>query len=78
MLEQLLTVSDARMGINYGLDRVRFPAPLPVGARFRGGLEVTEVEPVPGGQQIHGTLTIEIEAAQRPALVAALIVRVYG
>src|ERR1700760_313567 len=49
---ELFRVSGVKMGINYGLDRVRFPAPLPVGAQFRGGAEILEVNEVPGGLQV--------------------------
>ena len=52
--QELLSVTDAAMGINYGLDRVRFPAPLPVGARFRGAATITEVSPIEGGVQVKG------------------------
>src|ERR1700730_6847866 len=47
--QQLLSVSDAAVSINYGLDRVRFPAPLRVGARFRGSATISEVSPIDGG-----------------------------
>src|SRR5947209_2730528 len=57
--QQLLRVSDALMGVNYGLDRVRFPAPLPVGAHWRGGAEIAEVSDVPGGVQVKLRVTIE-------------------
>src|ERR1700720_3260585 len=50
-LGRLMQVTDARMGVNYGLDRVRFPAPVPVGAEWRGGIEIREVTDVPGGVQ---------------------------
>jgi len=75
---QLLRVSDAVMGMNYGLDRVRFPAPLPVGARFRGGAEVLEVSDVAGGVQVKSRLTVEIEGGEKPACVAEFLVRIFG
>src|SRR5579871_448204 len=56
----LLRVSDAAMAVNYGLDRVRFPAPLPVGAQWRGVASVTEVRPIEGGVQLHVTTTVEV------------------
>jgi acyl dehydratase len=76
--QQLLRVSDATVGINYGLDRVRFPAPLPVGSNWRGGAEIAEVTEVPGGLQVKVAATIEVEGAQKPALVAEFLVRMYG
>src|SRR5437764_2269565 len=48
VMGELMHVSDAKMAVNYGLDRVRFPAPLPVGAQWRGGGEIVEVTDVPG------------------------------
>ena len=76
--QQLLRVSDAAMGVNYGLDRVRFPAPLPVGAQWRGGAEITEVKEVPGGVQVKLTVTIEVKDQEKPAVVAEFLSRVYG
>ena len=76
--QRLMKVSDAAMGVNYGLDRVRFPAPLPVGAQWRGGAEITDVSEVPGGLQVKVRVTIEVKDAEKPAVVADSLVRVYG
>lgn len=76
--QQLLQVTDASAGINYGLDRVRFPAPLPVGARWRGGTEIIDVTEVKGGLQVKTVATVEVEGSEKPALVAECLVRVYG
>jgi acyl dehydratase len=76
--QQLMKVTDAAMGVNYGLDRVRFPAPLPVGAQWRGGMEILEVSEIPGGVQIKAKVTIEVKDAAKPACVAESLVRVYG
>jgi acyl dehydratase len=75
---QLVTVSDANTGLNYGLDRVRFPAPLPIGAEYRGGAEVVEVSDVPGGIQMKLKVTIEVKGSEKPAMVAESLVRLYG
>jgi acyl dehydratase len=75
---QLLQVSDAKVGINYGLDRVRFPAPLPVGAQWRGGAELIEVSEVAGGVQVKLRATIEVKDSEKPAMVAECLVRLYG
>jgi acyl dehydratase len=75
--QQLLQVSDASMGVNYGLDRVRFPAPLPVGAQWRGGAEIVEVSEVGGGLQVKVLATIEVQGAEKPAVAAECLVRVY-
>jgi acyl dehydratase len=76
--QQLMKVTDAAMGVNYGLDRVRFPAPLPVGSEWRGGLEIAEVNEIPGGLQIKAKITIEVKSSEKPACVAESLVRVYG
>lgn len=76
--QQLLQVSDVKMGVNYGLDRVRFPAPLPVGGEWRGGAEITEVTDVPGGAQVKMLVTIEVKGSEKPACVAESLVRLYG
>ncbi len=78
VMGELLKVSGVTMGINYGLDRVRFPAPLPVGARWRGGAEIVEVTEVGGGLQVKARGTIEVEGADKPACVAECLVRLYG
>jgi acyl dehydratase len=74
---ELVKVSDATTGINYGLDRVRFPAPLKVGARWRGGAELLEVTDIPGGLQMKVRVTIEVEGSEKPAMVADVLVRLY-
>ena len=74
----LLHVSDAKMGVNYGLNRVRFPAPLRVGAEWRGGAEIVEVEEIDGGVQLKLLVTVEVKGSVKPAVVAEQLVRVYG
>ncbi len=76
--QQLLRVSDASTGVNYGLDRVRFPAPLPVGAQWRGGAEILDVSEVPGGLQAKIKATVEVKGSAKPALVAECLIRLYG
>jgi acyl dehydratase len=68
-LPQLLQVPGASAGVNYGTGRVRFPAPVPVGSRIRGGAEVAAVEEIPGGLQTTITITIEVEGGTKPACV---------
>jgi acyl dehydratase len=75
---QLLQVTDAIAGVNYGLDKVRFPAPLPVGGQWRGGAELVSVDDVPGGKQGKLKVTIEVKGAEKPAMVAECLVRLYG
>jgi acyl dehydratase len=78
VMGELMHVSDVKMGINYGLDKVRFPAPLPVGAQWRGGAEIVEVTEVPGGLQVKVKGTIEVKDAEKPACVAECLVRLFG
>ena len=78
IMSELMRVSDAKMAVNYGLDKVRFPAPLPVGAQFRGGGEIVEVTEVPGGLQVKSKVTVEVKDGAKPACVAETLVRLYG
>lgn len=75
--QQLVTVKDARTSINYGLNKARFPAPLAVGASFRGHGEVVEVTEIDGGMQLTAVFTIEVQDAPKPALVAECLLRYY-
>lgn len=75
-LEQLLDVRGIQMLVNYGLDRVRFPAPVPVGSRLRGVGTVASVTEVAGGHQVVLDITVQIEGVPKPACVAAFVVRV--
>lgn len=74
-LPQLIDVSAAKMGVNYGVDKVRFPSAVKVGKRIRGVGEVGKVEPVDGGAQIWIKVTVEIEGESRPACIAETISR---
>ena len=65
-------------GLNYGYDKVRFPAPVPVGSRVRMRATLSNVSDVAGGLQITITQTFEIEGAEKPACVAESLSRVYG
>ena len=75
--QELLVVSDAATSVNYGLNKVRFPAPLPVGAQFRGLGEVVEVTPFDGGIQVLAAFTVEVQGASKPALAAECLFRYY-
>ena len=76
-LPQLMEVQSVSMGVNYGCDRVRFPAPVPVGSRIRGAGEVVSAEEVKGGIQVVVRITVEIEGGERPACVVDTISRFY-
>ncbi len=65
------------MGINYGLNRVRFPAPVPVDSRLRATFEIKEVEEITGGGQVTMTATVEREGGEKPVCVADLVFRYY-
>jgi acyl dehydratase len=75
--QQLIVVTDAATSINYGLNKLRFPGPLPVGAEFRGHGQVVEVTPLEAGVQIQATFTVEVKGAAKPALVAECLFRYY-
>jgi acyl dehydratase len=64
-------------GINYGLNRVRFPAPMPVGGKVRMRALLAAVEEIPGGAQITSELTFEREGGEKPVCVAESLARVY-
>ena len=74
---QVLRVEGVRLGVNYGCDRVRFPSPVPVGAKLRLGLELLEVADIPGGVQVTERCTFEVEGGDKPACVADTLVRFY-
>ena len=76
-LPQLLTVDGASMGVNVGLDRVRFPAPVPVGSRVRGRGEVLAAEEAKGGVQVTVRVTVEVEGADKPACIADTVSRFF-
>ena len=75
-LPEIVEVRGIAMGVNYGCDRVRFPAPVPVGSRIRGVGELVAAEEVKGGAvQATVRVTVEIEGSERPACVADTISR---
>ena len=77
-LPQIIEVKGISMGVNYGADRLRFPAPVPVGSRLRGSAELIKVETVKGGAvQTTVRVTVEIEGSERPACVIDTISRYY-
>lgn len=66
-----------RMGLNYGLNKVRFPAPVPVGSRVRARMTLMSVEDIPGGAQVTWLVTVEREGGDKPVCVAESISRRY-
>ena len=76
--ENAFDVTESRMGVNYGLNRVRFMSPVPVNSRLRGRMKLLTAEPIAGdGLQMTWETTIELEGAAKPACVAESVVRRY-
>lgn len=80
MYSEVLEINGLSMNVNYGLDKVRFPAPVPVGAKIRLLTKVDSVEEIAGGKGVEVRLafTIEIEGEDKPACVAQAIYRHYA
>lgn len=76
-LPQLLAVDTFSMGVNVGLEKVRFPSPVPSGARIRGTGEVVSATEVGEGVQVVVRITIEVEGASKPACVADTVSRFF-
>lgn len=77
LTQQIVAVEGVRMAVNYGTNKVRFPAPVPVGSRLRAGAVLEAVEDVPGGVQVVFTVTFEIEGGSKPVCVAETVSRYY-
>jgi acyl dehydratase len=77
LTEQVLRLGGFAFAVNYGLNKVRFPAPLPVGSRVRLSAKLVGLEDVHGGAQMTLELTFECEGADKPVCVAETIARVY-
>jgi len=76
--EQVLALDGFAFAINYGLNKVRFPAPLPVGSKVRMHAKLKELTDVPGGAQMNVEVTFEREGGDKPVCVAETLARVYG
>jgi len=74
---QVYKVENVKMGINYGLNKVRFTSPVPVNSRLRGSFELLEVSEVKDSLQVVNKVTVEIEGSERPACVAEWVGRLY-
>lgn len=75
---EALHIDDAEMGLNYGMDRVRFPQAVPVNSFIRGKVELIGYEVVDGGARIKVQVTTEIKGEDKPACVAEFIVQIYN
>jgi acyl dehydratase len=77
-MREIYRVEGKRMAVNYGLNKVRFPAPVRVGSRVRAGVEVASAEPVAGGGvQLVARVTVEAEGGGKPVCVAESVSRYY-
>ena len=73
--EDLLIVEEARTGVNYGLNKVRFPAPVPVDSKVRGRGKLAAVDQIPGGIQVTMVVSVEREGSERPVCVGEFVLR---
>ena len=79
MVESALEVRNLRMSVNYGLNRVRFPSPVPAGSRLRARVKLLECEPLPdNGMQIVWLITVEREGSDKPVCVSESVTRRYA
>ena len=77
LTNEILALDGFAFAVNYGLNKVRFPAPVPVDSRVRATAKVAKLEDVPGGAQMTLELTFEREGGEKPVCVAETLVRVY-
>jgi acyl dehydratase len=76
LAKDIYRVENVTMVVNYGLNKVRFPAPVKVGSRVRGSAELIDISDVPGGKQAITRFTVEIEGSDKPACVAETVSRI--
>jgi acyl dehydratase len=77
LVPQIIETTGFRMGVNYGTEKVRFPSPVPVGSRVRAGATLDSATPFDGGVQLVMTVTVEVEGASKPSMVATTVSRRY-
>jgi acyl dehydratase len=77
LIPQIVQIDGFRMGVNYGTEKVRFPAPVPVGSRVRAGATLTSATPFDGGIAMNLEVTIEVEGADKPSMVGTVVYRRY-
>ena len=77
LVPQIVDTRGFRMGVNYGAEKIRFPAPVPVGARVRATATMDAATPFEGGVQMDLGITMEIEGQAKPAMVASILFRRY-
>ena len=74
-MAQMVRIDNISMGINYGVNKVRFPAPVPVGSRLRATGEIIDAQEVPGGVQVTNRITIEREGGDKPVAIVEAVAR---
>jgi acyl dehydratase len=77
LMPEIVEISGFRMGVNYGTEKVRFPSPVPVGARVRAAATLEAATPFEGGIQMNLAVTVEVEGGSKPAMVATVVYRRY-
>ena len=77
LMQNAIHISYIKMGVNYGLNKVRFPAPVPVGSKLRGHLKLLAVEEITDGAQMIWEISVEREGGDKPVCVAVSIARIY-
>jgi acyl dehydratase len=77
LLAEVMAVTGISMGVNYGLNKLRFPSPVPVGSKLRAGAKLLEVTDVSGGVQVAIEVTFEVEGGTKPVCVAEVLFRYY-
>ena len=78
LLPQVMRVEGIQMGVNYGINKLRFPSPVPVGSKLRVGASLADVEDIQGGAQVTVDLTFEVEGKDKPSCVAQAVYRYYA
>jgi acyl dehydratase len=78
LIPQVVRVEGITMTVNYGLNRVRFPAPVPVGSKVRAGVTLTQVEDIAGGVQVTMDIVYQIDGGDKPVCVAQIVFRYYA
>jgi acyl dehydratase len=77
LIPQIVDIRGFRMGVNYGTEKVRFPSPVPVGSRVRAGATLASATPFEGGIAMNLDVTVEVEGASKPSMVATVVYRRY-
>jgi acyl dehydratase len=78
LIPQIVKVEGIAMAVNYGLNKVRFPAPVPVGSKLRLGATLAGVEDIAGGVQVTMGMVYELDGADKPVCVAEIVFRYYA